>query len=238
MVMLRIAIVEDEEKYVAQLQEYLQRFGEESRERIETTVFRDGDEIVESYKCVYDVILLDVQMPYMDGMTTAREIRKVDADVVIIFITNMAQYAINGYEVDALDYVLKPISYFSFAQRLERALARLKKRTASYIVLSLRSGSRKLNVDDIFYVESQGHSLTYHTDAGEFTATGSMKEVQKRLEPLHFSRGNNGYLINLKYVDGVQDGFAIVRGERLQLSRGRRNEFMAALTDYLSGVVK
>ena len=236
--MLRIAIVEDEAKYISQLQKYLCQFAEEKRERIETAVFRDGDEIVERYKWVYDVILLDVQMPYMDGMTTAREIRKLDADVVIIFITNMAQYAINGYEVDALDYVLKPISYFSFAQRLERALARLKKRTASYIVLSLRSGSRKINVDDIYYVESQGHSLTYHTVSGEFTATGSMKEIQERLEPLHFSRGNNGYLINLKYVDGIQDNFAMVQGERLQLSRGRRNEFMAALTDYLGGVIK
>ena len=66
-------------------------------------------------------------MKFMDGMSAAEEIRKVDTEVVIIFITNMAQYAIRGYAVDALDYVLKPVSYFAFSQRLSRAIGRMKK---------------------------------------------------------------------------------------------------------------
>lgn len=236
--MLRIAIVEDEQAYACQLEQYLRQFEKEKNERIELTIFRDGDEIAESYRCEYDLILMDVQMPYMDGMTAAREIRKVDPDVVIIFITNMAQFAINGYEVDALDYVLKPISYFGFAQRINRAIERMKKRSSPCLILSSRAGSRKINIDSIYYVESQGHNMIYHTDGGQFTSIGTMKELQEKLEPLHFCRGNSGYLVNLKYVDGVEDGFAVVHGEKLQLSRSRCNEFMTALTDYMGEVIK
>ena len=80
--------------------------------------FTDGDEIAGGYKSVYDIILMDVQMRFMDGMSAAEEIRKVDPEVVIIFITNMSQYAIRGYAVDALDYVLKPVSYFAWSESL------------------------------------------------------------------------------------------------------------------------
>ncbi len=75
---------------------------------------------------------MDVEMKFMDGMSAAEEIRKMDTEVVIIFITNMAQYAIRGYAVDALDYVLKPVSYFAFSQRLNRAIGRMKKRDKDY----------------------------------------------------------------------------------------------------------
>ena len=126
--MISIAIVEDEDSCAKQMEEYLARYADESGEVFETVRFCDGDEILENYRAQYDIILMDVQMKFMDGMTAAEEIRKVDPEVVIIFITNMAQYAIRGYAVDALDYVLKPVSYVAFSQRLERATGRMKRR--------------------------------------------------------------------------------------------------------------
>ena len=87
-------------------------FSKENGEVFNITVYSDGDQIVHKYKSQFDIILMDVEMKFMDGMSAAEEIRKVDTEVVIIFITNMAQYAIRGYAVDALDYVLKPVSYF------------------------------------------------------------------------------------------------------------------------------
>ena len=236
--MLHIAIVEDDTGYVLQLQEYLNRYSRENGEPIETTVFSDGDEIVEGYRAQFDLILLDVEMPFLDGMTAAEEIRRRDTEVVIIFITNMPQYAIKGYAVDALDYVLKPVSYFAFTQRLERAIARMKRREQKFIMIPVKGGSQKVDVSRLYYVESQGHTLLYHTASGVYASTGTMKEVEARLGGLHFCRGNNGYLINLEHVDGVQDGFALVHGERLQLSRPRRAAFLEALTNYLGEVVK
>lgn len=101
--------------------------GKENGEAFDITIYSDGDQIVNKYQSQYDIILMDVEMKFMDGMSAAEEIRKVDTEVIIIFITNMAQYAIRGYAVDALDYVLKPVSYFAFSQRLSRAIGRMKK---------------------------------------------------------------------------------------------------------------
>ena len=235
---MHIAIAEDDPNYVRQLKEYLEKYSQESGTLMEVTVFTDGDELVENYRAQFDLILMDVEMPFLDGMTAAEEIRKQDSEVVIIFITNMAQYAIRGYAVDALDYVLKPVTYFAFAQRLERAVTRMKRREQKFIVIPVKGGRQKVDVSRLYYVESQGHTLLYHTASGIYTSTGTMKEEEARLSGLHFCRGNNGYLINLEHVDGVQDGFALVHGERLQLSRPRRGAFLEALTNYLGEVVK
>ena len=236
--MISIAIVEDEDSCAKQMEEYLARYAAESGEEFETVRFCDGDEILENYRAQYDIILMDVQMKFMDGMTAAEEIRKVDPEVVIIFITNMAQYAIRGYAVDALDYVLKPVSYFAFSQRLERAIGRMKRRARRYMTIAIRGGARKLDISSILYVESQGHNLVFVTEGEEHTTTGTIREVEEKLESFGFFRCNKGCLVNLEYVDGVRDGCAIVGGQALPVSRGRKNEFLAALTDYVGEVVK
>ena len=153
--MIRIAIVEDEHAYAMQLQEYLHQYEKDNGEAFEISLFLDGDEIVHKYKPQYDIILMDVEMKFMDGMSAAEEIRKVDTEVVIIFITNMPQYAIRGYAVDALDYVLKPVSYFAFTQRLSRAIGRMRKREMKTISVSIKGGTMRLDAANIYYVESQ-----------------------------------------------------------------------------------
>ena len=220
--MINIAIVEDEAMYAKQLQEFLLQYQKENGEVFNITVYSDGDQIVHKYKSQFDIILMDVEMKFMDGMSAAEEIRKVDTEVVIIFITNMAQYAIRGYAVDALDYVLKPVSYFAFSQRLNRAISRMKKREQKVITVNIKGGAVRINIANIYYIESQGHTLILHTI----------------LQDLNFCRGNKGYLINLQHVDGIQDGCAVVKGEPLLLSRSRKKEFMEALTNYWGEVVK
>ena len=110
--MIRVAIVEDDAEVQGVLQEYVRRYTRQYGTEFEVTVFADGVDILEDYRAVYDIIFLDVEMKHLDGMTTAERIRQMDADVILIFITNMAQYAIRGYSVGALDYVLKPVPYF------------------------------------------------------------------------------------------------------------------------------
>ena len=236
--MIRIAIVEDENIYALQLQEFLKQYERENEENFQITLFSDGDEIVHKYKAEYDIILMDVEMKFMDGMSAAEEIRKLDTEVVIIFITNMPQYAIRGYAVDALDYVLKPVSYFAFSQRLNRAIVRMKRRENKTIFVGVKGGTIRLDATDVFYIESQGHTLNFHTASGVYEAFGTMKEQEEKLEPLHFYRGNKGYLINLAHVEGVRDGYAVVKGEKLLLSRSRKKEFMETLTRYWGEVMK
>lgn len=236
--MLKVAIVEDDLHYARQLVDYLRKYETERGEKIEIAQFSDGDQLVEGYRPEFDMILLDVEMPLLDGMTTAKIIRMKDPEVVIIFITNMAQYAIQGYAVDALDYVLKPISYFAFSQRLDRAIRRMKKRETRFLAVSTREGTQKLAVYQIYYVESQGHTLLYHTDQGVVFSAGTMQELERKLEPFHFFRGNKGYLINLEHVSAMREGCAVVAGEKLLLSRARKNAFLEALTNYVGEAVK
>ena len=122
-----IAVVEDEPLFAKQLEEYIRRYEKERGKKINITFFADGEDIVENYSGDYDVILMDIQMRFMDGMTAAQKIRSLDHEVIIMFITNMFDYAVRGYEVDAMDYVVKPVEYFAFSQKLDKAFARMKK---------------------------------------------------------------------------------------------------------------
>lgn len=142
--MIKIAIVEDEDIYVSTLMQYLEEFEKSIGETLEITVYRDGDGIIADYKAQYDIILMDIGMRFVDGMTAAEEIREIDSEVIIIFITNMTQYAIRGYEVDALDYILKPVSYFSFSQKLGRAIYRMKRREKKFITVTVKGGIKRM----------------------------------------------------------------------------------------------
>lgn len=236
--MIRVAVTEDEKEYRDKLKEYLERYGKEKGCVIEVDFYTDGDGLVEEYHLQYDIIFMDIQMKFMDGISAAQEIRRVDPEVVIIFITNMDQYATRGYEVDAMDYVLKPVSYFMFSQKLDRAVIRMQNRHAKYLLVDVKGGMVKLDLNQVCYVESQGHNLIFHTLTGELTGTGAMKDYENKLKGYDFFRCNKGLLVNLRFVDGISGGSVEVNGEMLAIGRTRKTQFLEALTDYMSKVVK
>lgn len=236
--MIRIALVEDEETSRQLLMSYLDRCSAETGEKFRITCFTDGAEIIEEYKADYDIILMDIVMPYMDGMKAAEAIRKVDREAVILFITSTPQYVMKGYTVDALDYVLKPVSYFAFSQRMLRAMERMKRRSHRYLSVFFQGGMRKLDVSRITYVEVRDHNLIYHSADGLLEAKGSLSELEATLEKDHFFRCNKCYLINLEHVDGVEDNFVTVGGERIQVSRSRKKALLDNLNDYINEVGK
>lgn len=235
--MIRVAIVEDDRDSAQQLREYLRRYQRETGAAVETVCFYDGDEIAEDYRPRFDLIFMDIVMRFKDGMTAAREIRRLDPEVSIVFLTSMAQYAAESYEVGATDYLLKPLAYPAFRVRLDRLLGKLKRRQSSFITVPVKGGFRKLDISRIFYVESRDHELTFHTVGENVTSSLPMREAEERLAGYGFFRGNNSYLINLAHVDGVQDGCALVDGQELRLSRPRRRAFLDALADYLGEVI-
>lgn len=237
--MLEIAIVEDEEDYRSVLCEYLDKYSQETGEQIHVSLFIDGDEIVENYSAKYDIILMDIEMQFMNGMVAAHKIREVDKAVIIIFITNMAQYAIQGYEVDALDYVLKPISYFAFSQKILRAVGRMKKREEHYINIVSKNGVNKVAVSEIGWIESEGHRLIYHAKDKVYESTlNSMREIENELKDKNFFRCNKGYLVNLAHVKAIRDGWAILTNGQVMISRAKKAEFQKALTSYAGETVK
>ena len=233
--MIRIAMVEDEAAVREQLQGYIQRYTRQYGTEFAVTEFSDGVEILDAYRPVYDIVLLDVEMKHLDGMETARRIRELDRDVVLLFITNMAQYAIKGYAVGALDYLLKPVPYFAFSQQLQKAEEKLRRRTRHYLAVPVEGGLRRLDTAQIYYMESEGHRVHFYTEEGEFSAPGALKTFEEKLADLPFARCNSGYLVNLAQVKSVQQGLAQVGPYELQVSRPKRKSFLAALADYIGG---
>lgn len=234
--MIRIAIAEDDAQCFAQLEQFIGDYGRETGRAFQVTRYSDGEDLVAHYQPEFDLILMDVDMPFMDGMTAAGYVRERDPEVVIIFVTNLAQYAIQGYSVNALDYILKPLSYFSFSQRLGRALQYAGKREKAYLTVAVKGGAMKLEVDGIYYIERLGRHLMFHTRSGNYASTSTLHQVEEALEGKGFARCNKGYLVNLEHVDGIQDGCAVVRGDKLLISRGRRGPFLEALADCVGGV--
>lgn len=233
--MYHIAIVEDEAEFAEQLQDFLKQYQKEHDIPMKISIFGDGAEILENYEPLYDIILLDIEMPQVNGMEAAEQIREMDSDVVLMFITNMATYAIRGYEVGALDFVMKPINYYTFSMKFTRAVKRAKQREQQQILLSLSDGVKKFGIQQIHYVEVQNRMLHYHTDEGEYVMRGTMASVEQMLAPYPFIKCNHWYIVNLMHVSEVRGNIAIVGGHELEISRRNRTAFLRALTEYVGG---
>lgn len=238
--MVRVGIVDDDHRNLVLLTRYLERFGREQSTQFSITTLSDGAELMHQYRADYDILLLDIEMPGLDGFSAAERIRLVDPDVIIIFITNSPNYAIRGYEVDAQSYVLKPVTYFAFAAQLTKALTRLKAKSGSgeALMLKIAGGLVRVPTDSIVYLESAKHRTVVHTLDGRHNVVGSLKELEQQLEQLSaaksFFRCNSGYLVNLKHVVSMgADLVTLTGGQELQVSRARKKPFMIALTDYL-----
>lgn len=232
--MIHVSIVEDDAQDCALLQEMLHRFSHESGQEIMVRRFSDAETFLRPY-CPCDLVFMDIELPGLNGMQAANQLRQIDNTVTLIFVTNMAQYALHGYEVDALDFILKPLQYGSFCMKLKKAVRDISKKQDPVINLVLPNGFVRVPISHIHYIDVQKHYLTYHTETGEYTVRESMHTVEAHLQPLHFLRCNNCYLVNLRHVISISDNIVQVGPYPLQMSRPRRAAFLKGLTDYLGG---
>ncbi len=236
--MLQIAIVEDQKEAADELENYIKRYGDEHGLAAQIVRMPDGGDIVraiENEKKDFDIIFMDIEMSKVDGMEAAQQIRKTDKKAVIVFVTNMAQYAIKGYEVDALDFIVKPINYFTVAAKLERAIERVSSRQEKTVEVHTLDGVRILKVSDIRYLETQNRMLYYHTRAEVLPTRSSMKQAEKDFLQGQFAKCNQCYLVNLSHVDGIKGDTVLVDGEALEMSRRNKTPFLAAFADYIGG---
>ncbi len=232
---MKIGIVEDDPNSVNIIQDFLLRFQRESGENFSICTFSDGDEITENYAFDCEILLMDIEMKRIDGLTAASYIRKIDKDVLIIFITNSPQYAVRGYTVNALSYLLKPVSYFCFSETLTKAIRILKRNMGNYILLHMKGQIIRVCSKDIYYVESVKHQLIVHTAQGDYTVLNSLKNFEKEAGK-NFIRCNNCFLINLKYLTEIRENDAVVGGTPLTISRSRRKNLIESFTKYCGGI--
>lgn len=230
--MVRIAILEDDSRQVQLLKDYLRRYGEEQQEQFSISCFENGIPFISNYQANYDIVLMDVEMPYMDGISVAHKLRELDPVTVLIFITNLAQNACKGYEVDAMDYLVKPVPYSIFALRMKKALRRVS-RQAQWQMFPTEDGMMRIRYSEIQYVESQDHWMVFHTTDGEHRIRSTMAKMEELLLAHHFSRASRFFLLNLAHVEAVGTNDVTVAGNRISLGRLYKKQFLNDLTIFL-----
>lgn len=234
--MLHVAIVEDEESERAHLKNCLHYLGEKEQIAFQVSEFPSGMAFLGDYKPIYDIVLMDIEMPGMNGLETARALRQMDMSVILVFVTNMAQFAVNGYEVDAMNYILKPVNEYDFAMKMTRAVSRTTKRQDESIRIKGAGEFYVLRVASIKYLEVLEHYVTYHTTEGDFNEYITLKDAEKKLSKPFFVRCGRPYLVNLRYVSGVKDNQVLIGNERLPISRSCRKDFLNAFAVYIGGI--
>lgn len=239
--MLKIAIVDDDikerEKLSSFIEQYLKDKNLKERHEINISSFLSGDQFLnETTINDFSIVFLDIDMPGLNGIQTAEKIRETNQTAALIFVTNIAQYAIEGYKVHALDYVLKPLSYDDFILKFDRTLRYIKKYADKNLILSTTNSSI-VNVlcSEIEYIEVLNHYLTYHTKKGNFTCRGTISEVEIQLEDYSFFRISKSFLINLNYVTSFKGREIQLETTTLLLSMQKKEEFNKRLCDFFGG---
>ena len=234
--MIRIAIVEDDPAEGDHLQREAERCCSALGQSAEVTRFYDGLELSEDYRPVWDIIFMDIELPHQDGMETARCIRRRDSAAVLIFITHMARYAIHGYEVDAMDFLVKPVSGAQLELKLKKALRRVEQQRKELYFMVHQDGEKlRVSTRDVLYIEVINHRLLIHTEDRRYELSGTLRDMEKELSAVSFFRCSNSFLVNLRNVSAVRRETLVVGGQELPVSRPNRKELLLRLADVLGG---
>lgn len=231
----RVAIVEDDPQDLQWLQQTLERYSHEKSIQLSITSYQNAVVFLTNYQPHFDIIFMDIQMPYINGLEGAEKLRKIDSETLLIFTTNLGHLAVKGYGVNAFDFLVKPIHYESFCLKLDRAVHHLSMRSGKKIIFTSAGTTMCLNIAAIYYVEVSDHQLIYHTETESYPSYGTMKKVREQLEPFGFCLCNNCYLVNLHFVSQVKNHIVFVGNSELQISHPRRKAFLEALNNYIGG---
>jgi DNA-binding LytR/AlgR family response regulator len=231
--MYKIAIVEDEKNEMEKLLSFAKRYAEESGNEFVFLKYDNGVDFLNSLSVMPDIVFMDIEMPEMNGFEAAKKLRGKSEKPVIVFVTNLMQYAVAGYEVEAMDYILKPASYLRVASVMSKAISKIKFEEDKEIIIKVKEGLRTIKESELMYVEIRKHLLTFHTTSGNFDSWGKLNSIEDELPPERFFKGNNCYLINASFVKGIDGDCALIKDERLKLSSSHRKEFIAQMALYL-----
>lgn len=234
--MLNVAVVDDEAEERARMRECLDFVAEQQKVEIFVDEYSSADGFLVKYQPKYDIVFMDIEFSAgLDGMAAARALRKMDQTVVLIFVTNMAQLAIHGYEVEALDFIVKPLDKYTFLLKMTRALGRVVQRNRECIIVRAEGETVSLRTHLIRYLEVDGHYVIYHSREGTFSEYISLSAAEKKLDDPAFYRCDRGCLVNMRFITQIGRDTCTVDGEKLAIARKQRSQFLRAYAGFLNG---
>lgn len=226
--MFRIAICDDEKNFCEIEKKIVSEYMMKNNHPCDFTIFQSGTELLDFGEKIaeFDIIFLDVVMEQMDGMETAKQIRKITEDAYLVFVTAVIKHSLEGYKVDAIRYLLKDDRGFDKAifECLDAIFYKMDKK-AEKCKIEFKSGKVVYDTDDILYIESRLHNIFIHPIKEEEDTTsmrGRLNDVEESLRGKGFCRIHQSFLVNLKYVKGITGDKAILEnGEELTISRSK-----------------
>ncbi len=236
MEVLRVLIVEDDDDQANTIRGYLDRFSEQHGVSIQVSRMRSALELLDG-KRRFDLILMDIDLPGISGMDAIRKLREYDQETQVIFVTNLAQYAVSGYEVDALDFMVKPVRYIDFMIRMEKALRVLSRRQDKNLLITNREGVQIISSRNLAYADVLDHEIAYHLVSGELiTHRASLNKLEEELEGLSFVRISKSCLVNVLHVRSIVGAaITMTTGDVVYVSRNMRKTALAAIANYYGG---
>jgi DNA-binding LytR/AlgR family response regulator len=230
--MIRTAIVEDDTTSLKIIKKYLERYLKEQNMVGKIECFPDALDFISDYSSNFDVVFMDIEMPHLNGMDAAKKLRMIDKEIFLIFVTNMTNYAVKSYEVDAMGYMVKPINYFSLSVLMDKVRECMDTRNSQELYIKNENYFKRIMIKDLYYIESYGHYLVYHTKDGDYMELGQIGKMEKQLLNDNFFRCNKCYLVNLEFVMEIKEDIVKVGKEDLKISRRRKKEFLIALNEF------
>lgn len=234
--MYKIAICDDEQHIREEIHNMLDRYASDNGRDFQYALFDSAAALLRNYRADFDILFLDISMKGLDGMEAAREIRRQDERVCIIFVTSMQQYAIQGYSVRAFGFITKPMNYQELSMELDCALRNIDATRLRDTSITLRSGTQvdRLTVSEIMYCEVRNHTVGVHLCSSIRIYRYSMKELEQMLEQYGFFRPHSAYLVNHAAIAQVlRTQLVLKNGEEIPIAQQKRKDFLAHLTQYL-----
>ena len=231
---MRIAVCDDEEKFRVQARDLIDKIA--GSMDVIVDAYSDGRKLIEAFdKKPYDLLFLDIEMPAMDGITLAKKLRERSENIYIVFLTGHVEYALEGYEVNALRYLTKPVQ----EDKLREVLRFVMDKSVSKRQLIIKEDGEELliNVTDIIYMEAQNQYVMIYTMEGEHLVRYNIGDFEAELEKDGFFRCHRGYLVSLSKVKKLQKSEVVMEsldGEiNLPVSRSNIKPLKEALYTYV-----
>lgn len=234
--MIRIAVVEDSKDDTLNFRHFIEKYEEENKCTFDVRYFSSGVVFLEEYHAEFDIIFMDIDLPEMNGIDVSKKLRERDSEVVLIFLTNLAKYAIKGYSVNAFDFVAKPITYYSFSTMLARAVKKCSYGKGVDVTINNAGSIVKVSIDQVAYIEVYNHQLVFHTDKGDYPQWGSLSSIEEEYIGYGFAKGNSSQLINLRRVSAISGSQVnLDNGKVIYLSRSQKKDFALRFTEFIAG---
>lgn len=219
--MIKIAICEDEKEQQDLLKTHINQIFKDLPINYSLYTFNSGEELLKNYPKDIDIFLIDIQLNEINGMDTARKIRETDNKAEIIFITSLIEYALEGYEVRAYRYLIKPVKYDDLKTHILNCIKEIDIKN-KHIIIKEQGNRIKLDISEITYIEVQKENITIHTLNQIYETKGTMNNIEKEINCSRFYRCHKSFFVNLEHIKSIKQYIAVLEnGEEVPISRYR-----------------